>query len=552
VSGYALGLDLGTGSCRALIVDLADGTELADGVHAYRRGVIGDAGDAQLARQHPADHLEAIERATAAALARARAASRAFDPTRVRGIGVATTGSTPLPVDRDGTPLAFASAFAGDPNALAWLWKDHTAHAEATALTAAARELRPQYLVRCGGAYSSEWFWAKAWRCRRAAPAVFAAAESWVELCDWLPGVLCGDARPGSLRRSACAAGHKALYHRGWGGLPDEAFLRGLDPALAELRARLYQRVHGSEERAGGLCAEWAARLGLPQGTPVAVGAFDAHMGAVGAGVRPGRLVKIIGTSTCDVLVAPAGAAVPEIPGICGVADGSVLPGHEGIEAGQSAVGDILMWYVTGHAPARLGATVDERFAALERAAAALPPGGRGLLALDWHNGNRSVLVDPQLSGLLVGCTLDTTPEQIYRALVEATAFGARRIVEQIETGVGRIDDVVACGGLAAKSPLLLQIYADVLGRPIGLARSEQTSALGAALFGAVAAGCFADVPAAQAALCGQPCATFAPDPDRQRRYGALYRLYRDLHDAFGTRAWHGNLAHVMKELRAS
>lgn len=542
---YTLGLDFGTNSVRGLVVRCADGAEVGTHVHGYahgEQGVILDAREPELARQHPADYLDGAAQAVRGALAQARDADPEFSPERVAGLGADTTGSTPLPVDAEGNALAGHPRFAANPHALAWLWKDHTATAEAAALTEAAARAHPEYLAKCGGIYSSEWFWAKIWRCAVAAPEVVEAAATWIEIADWIPAVMCGTAaRP---VRGVCAAGHKAMHHPGWGGYPDARFLAGLHPLLGKVRASLDgAEVTTVDRRAGGLSAEWADRLGLRPGTPVAVGAFDAHLGAVGSGVAPGTLVKILGTSTCDITVAPLAAELPDVPGICGIVPGSVLPGFYGLEAGQSAVGDIFNWFVQALKPAGLGH--DD----LSRAAAALRPGASGLLALDWNNGNRTVLVDQRLTGLLLGQTLHTQPAEIYRALIEATAFGARVIIERFgEYGVS-VDQVVNCGGIAEKSPLVMQIYADVMDRPMKVSRSAQTCALGAAMAGAVAAGVHRDFDAARAAMTGVKDRVFTPDPAAAEVYARLHRLYRDLHDAFGTRAWQGSLGHVMKEL---
>lgn len=553
---YALGLDYGTNSCRALIIDLADGREVATHTFDYPGGTLGillDPADPHVARQHPADYLAGLEAIITGAIATARATEPGFTPAQIIGIGLDTTGSTILPVDRDGTPLALHPGFADNLAAHTWLWKDHTAHAEAAAITETARAMRPDYLARCGGTYSSEWFWAKIWRCKNAAPEVYAAAHSWVELCDWLPAVLTGNTRPDRLLRSVCAAGHKAMFNEAWGGLPDKEFLGSLDPALADLRDRLYDRAWTSDVRAGGLSAEWARKTGLNPDTAVAVGAFDAHMGAVGAGVGEGRLVKILGTSTCDIMVSPVDRALEDIPGVCGIVEGSVLRGHYGIEAGQSAVGDIFLWFVHNLAPERYGSTPGERYATLEREAARLAPGETGLLALDWNNGNRTILVDQRLSGLLVGQTLHTQPHEIYRTLIEATAFGALRIIERLEEYGVAVREVINCGGLAEKNGLLMQLYADITGRPMKVARSSQTCALGAALFGAVAAGAerggYAGMDAAQDAACGLGDTVYEPDAAAHAVYRRLYALYVTLHDAFGTRQGATDLHHVMKEL---
>lgn len=553
MSRYAIGLDYGTNSCRSLLVDLDTGEELGSVVFPYPSGELGiltDPSDPNVARQHPQDYLDGMVAIITGAIAQAAAARPGFDADEVIGIGVDTTGSTPIPVDAEGTPLALTPAFADNLNAHVWLWKDHTAHAEAAAITEIAARMRPQYLAKCGGIYSSEWWWSKIWRCLKVDPEVFSAAHSWVEHCDWLPAVLTGNTRPDRIKRGVCSAGHKAMYAREWGGLPDAEFLAALDPALAELRGRLYDEAFPSDTPAGTLTEEWAARLGLKAGIPVAVGAFDAHMGAVGAGVQPGTLVKILGTSTCDITVLPNTADLGDVPGVCGVVDGSVLPGHYGIEAGQSAVGDIFLWFVNHLVPDSYGATAGEKFAEMERRLSRLKPGATGLLALDWNNGNRTILVDVCLTGLILGQTLHTEAHEIYRALIEATAFGALTIIRRMEEHGITIDRVVNTGGLSIKNATLMQIYADILGRPLQVAASEQTCALGAALFGAVCGGSVSlgDV---QRNCCRMRDVEYRPIPENEAVYREIYALYRKLHDAFGVADWQGSVSHVMKDLIA-
>jgi len=547
---YTIGLDFGTNSVRALIVDVGSGEEIATAVHDYIRGdhgVITDPSNPHVARQHPADYHDGLRGCVREALGVA-GSRRGFEPDRVIGIGVDTTGSTPLPVDEAGTPLCLRPEFDGNLSALAWLWKDHSGMAEAETITAAAAELRPHYLKRCGGTYSSEWFFSKILHCLNADPTVFDAAHSWVEFCDYIPALLVGDLRPDRIRRGVCAAGHKAMYAADWGGLPDAEFLGALDPKLGKLRPRLYEKADAANVRAGGLCDEWAAALGLRPGIAVAVGAFDAHMGGVGAGVCLGTLVKIIGTSSCDITVASRDSAAGDIPGVCGIVDGSVLPGYWGVEAGQSAVGDIFNWFVTQVCGG--DASLHTR---LTSEAGELQPGQSGLLALDWNNGNRTVLVDARLTGLLLGQTLHTTQAEIYRALIEATAFGSHTIQNRMrEYGVA-VDRVVACGGIAEKNPLLMQIYADVDGQPISVTSSAQTCALGAAIFGAVAAGPFeggyATTEEAQQRMASGVARTYAPDPGRQAAYARLYGLYKRLHDSFGLAGHSESLFDVMKQL---
>jgi L-ribulokinase len=551
----SLGLDFGTNSVRALLADVSGGGETAAVVCEYETGqggVILDPRDPNLARQNPAEYLKSMETVVRDLLAEARRADMSFAPLDIIGLGVDTTGSTPLPVDRTGTPLGFSPGFRDNPNAQAWLWKDHTAHEEAAVITELAAKVHPEYLAKCGGTYSSEWFFSKILHCLRRDRRVFDAAYSWVECADYIPGLLTGITDPLQMKRSRCAAGHKAMFNENWDGLPSREFLNRLDPKLGELRVRLYRKTFTSDERTGTLSPEWAQRLGLPEGIPVAVGAFDAHLGAVGAGVAPGKLVKIIGTSTCDITVWPNTEPLADIPGLCGIVDGSVLPGYFGLEAGQSAVGDIFNWFVSYIQP---GGQKKGSHEALSAAAAKLSPGQSGLLALDWNHGNRTVLVDQRLTGLLLGQTLLTTPEEIYRALIEATAFGALTIINRFEEYGVAVSEIINCGGIAEKNPLIMQVYADVTGREMKIARSAQTCALGAAIAGAVVAGAdregYDTYAAAQAAMCGTEVKTFRPDPKNHRVYLELYRLYAQLHDAFGTKQWAGNMSNVMKDLLA-
>ncbi len=544
---YVIGLDYGTNSVRTLIVNAANGKEVATAVWGYEHGEAGVilSRDPNLARQHPTDYVKGAEVTIKKALADAKKNVRGFKPEHVIGIGVDTTGSTPLPVDKNGTPLAFDLRFARNPAAMAWLWKDHTGVAEAAEITALAKRMRPQYLAKCGGTYSSEWFFSKILHCLRTSPEVFDAAYTWVECADWVPAMLTGTEAPDKLTAGVCAAGHKAMYNDDWGGYPDAEFLGALDPKLGELRSRLRPKAFSIDKSVGKLTAEWAARTGLPAGLPVAVGAFDAHLGGVGSGIAPGTLVKIIGTSTCDMMVVPVGQPLADVPGLCGIVNGSILPGYYGLEAGQSAVGDIFNWWVNYIQP--MGRKLSHK--ALDDAARKIKPGESGLLALDWNNGNRTILVDQRLTGLLVGQTLYTTPAEVYRALIEATAFGALTIINRFEEYGVKVDQIVNCGGIADKSPITMQIYADVTGRPMKISRSGQTCALGAAVAGAVVGGAYPDYASAQRAMTGLKPRVFKPNPKAHETYKELYTLYRKLHDAFGTIEWTGNLHDVMKQL---
>ncbi len=545
---FSLGIDFGTNSVRALVVRCADGMEFGAAVANYpsgKQGVIIDSRDHHVARQHPGDLLSCMERCVKEALGLA-ARRKGFRSSLIVGIGVDTTGSSPIPVDASNRALGLLPKWKKNPDAQCWLWKDHTSWQEAARITELAAKHRPEYIAKCGNTYSSEWFWSKIWRCLKTAPDVFEAAYSWVEMCDWIPSVLCGVEDPLKIKRGICAAGHKALYCDEWGGLPDKKFLSLLSPKLAQLRDRLYDKAHDANTTAGQLSSAWAAKLGLPAGIPVAIGEMDVHYGAIGSGIREGTLVKVIGTSTCDCAVVPVSKKVKDIPGICGIVKGAILPGYFGIEAGQSAVGDIFKWWIESVCEGS-----DALYASLAKEAAKLEPGGSGLLALDWNNGNRTVLVDPMLSGLLLGTTLHTTKAEIYRALIEATAFGARTIIERIEAYGVPVKRIVCAGGIAEKNPLLMQIYADVTGRTMLVAGSSQACALGAAVSAAVLAGVFKDFPAAQKAMTSLKDIEYKPRPAARKTYNRLFALYQNLHDSFGGVNRKADLSGVMKELLA-
>lgn len=543
---YTLGLDYGTNSVRCLIVRCKDGKEFGSFVVNYpsgKQGILLDAKDHNLARQNPADHLLGLEKSVKGALALARK-QRGFDASKIVGIGVDTTGSSPLPVDEKNQPLALSKKWARNLNAQCWLWKDHTSWREAEAITELAAKHRPQYLAKCGNTYSSEWFWSKLWHCCKTDPKVFDSAYSWVELCDWIPSVLAGVSDPLKIKRGVCAAGHKAMYCDEWQGLPDKEFLSLLDPKLAALRDRLFDKAWDAMEPSGLLCTAWAKKLGLPAGIPIAIGEMDVHYGAIGCGVKEGTIVKVIGTSSCDCGVVSAEKTVPDIPGICGIVKGAILPGFYGIEAGQSAVGDIYKWWVEtvcggdGSLHRELAAEVSKK-----------KPGQIGLLALDWNNGNRSILVNPMLSGLLLGTTLHTSKAEIYRALIEGTAFGARAIIERIREYGVPIERIVCAGGIARKDPMLMQIYADVTGCEMLIAGSSQACALGAAMSAAVLAGIHKDFQTAQRAMTFLERKSYRPIPANRALYDKLYRLYRKLHDSFGGLDKNADLSAVMREL---
>lgn len=545
---FALGIDFGTNSARALLLNVSTGEEVGSAVCGYpggEEGILLSSNEPHLARQHPGDYLTAIKETVSTVVQNARV--KGVNPENIIGIGVDTTGSTPLPVDENMTALGVIKEFKYNLNAQAWLWKDHTASEEAREITDLAKKIRPEYLAKCGGAYSSEWFFSKILHCLRVDPDVFRAAYSWLELSDYIPAVLAGIQKTDQVKRNLCAAGHKAMYNRAWGGLPDADFLTELDPNLGRLRTRLYDSAYPSDTVAGYLSAAWSESLGLPEGIPVAVGALDAHLGAVGSGIDEGILVKIMGTSTCDIMVHPRDKKLADIPGVSGIADDSVIPGYYGIEAGQSAVGDIFNWFVSR--------VLNEKDAhrQLSEKAAKLKAGQNGLLALDWNNGNRNVLTDPNLSGLLVGQTLHTSSAEIYRALIEGTAFGARRIIEQIENYDVKIHKFINCGGIAEKNPLVMDIYANVMNRPMEIAGSPETVALGAAIMGAAAAfkntGQRHSVREIQKRVCRVKDTVYHPRPAEAKTYEEMYRLYIDLHDAFGIKGQERPMYHIMKKL---
>lgn len=533
-TAYVIGVDFGTDSCRCVVADAHTGQEQASAVATFARWAAGRYCDPvrRIFRQHPQDHLDALGESIRAALAQLPAPVRAG----VRGLSIATTGSTSVAVDASGCPLALRPEFADEPNAMFVMWKDHSATLEAEQITAAARTWGGvDYTRTVGGVYSAEWYWANLLWVFRHDARVRAATASWVEHCDWLPAELTGTTAPGQLRRSRCAAGHKAMWNAQHGGLPAQAFLSHVDPLLDGVRARLYEDTWTAETPIGTLTPAWAERLGLPAGVVVGVGAFDAHMGAVGAGIRAHTLVKIMGTSTCDIVLAPT-AALGErvVDGICGQVDGSVMAGSIGLEAGQSAVGDAFAWFARvlewplppGPERETLRAQLLPR---LEQAAALEPPGAHGVAAIDWLNGRRTPYADQTLHGALFGLSLGSTAPQLYRALVEATAFGARAIVDRFSDAGVHIDEVLAIGGVARKSPLLMQIQADVLQRPIRVARSDQAVALGAAMCAAVACGLHADIPSAQRAMaCGFDL-VYTPRPAEAAQYRALFQRYRAL-----------------------
>jgi L-ribulokinase len=543
---YVLGIDFGTDSVRTVVVDAENGREGGSSVFYYPRWREGRYCDpaANQFRQHPLDYMEGLEQSVREALALAPAGAAG----QVAGIAVDTTGSTPVAVDKTGTPLALLPGFEEDPDAMFILWKDHTSIKEAAEINELCAKWDIDYSMYEGGVYSSEWFWAKILRTLRANEAVRRAAYSWVEHCDWIPFLLTGGADVHRMKRSRCAAGHKALWHEDFGGLPPNEFFVALDPLLDGLVGRLYQETYTSDFPAGYLSKEWAQKLGLTTNVVVSVGAFDAHMGAVGGQIEPYYLSKVMGTSTCDMLVAPMdGGEEKLVAGICGQVDGSVIPGMLGLEAGQSAFGDVYAWFknvlawtleevvgksrlLDGDLKQQLIEEAAERIIPeLTAAAEKIPPGASGIVALDWLNGRRTPDANQVLKGAVFGLSLGSDAPRIFRALVEATCFGARKIVDRFQDEGVPIKGVIGLGGVAKKSPFVMQTMADVLNRPIKIARSEQTCALGAAMFAAAAAGIYQNVSDAMEKMGSGFDAEYHPNAERAAVYEKIYQEYCEL-----------------------
>jgi L-ribulokinase len=541
---YVIGLDYGTDSVRCVVVDAADGEQQSSSVFHYPRWKAGQYCNPSINqfRQHPLDYLEGLEASVKDALSLCGKGVAE----KVVGLSVDTTGSTPVAVDSNGSPLSMLPEFANNPNAMFVLWKDHTAIHEAEEINHLARTWGGADFTKYeGGIYSSEWFWAKVLHLMRADEAVRKAAFSWVEHCDWIPALLTGQTNPLSIKRSRCAAGHKAMWHEDFGGLPDEAFLENLDPLLSGLRNRLYKETQTADMPIGTLSEEWAERLGLPASAVVGTGTFDAHAGAVGGEIEPYTLSKVMGTSTCDMLVAPdKNAQTKLVRGICGQVDGSIIPGMLGLEAGQSAFGDIYAWFknmiLSPAADEIQGSSIidqitkdalieqlsERMLSKLTDEASKIPIGKTGLLSVDWMNGRRTPDANQALRGAILGLNLGSNAAGIFRSLVEATCFGSKRIVDRFMDEGIEIRQVVALGGVAKKSPFVMQMMADVLNMPIKVAYSEQTPALGAAMFAATASGIYQKVELAQKAMGSGFDRTYEPAPENVAKYHALYQKY--------------------------
>lgn len=542
---YTIGMDFGSDSVRALIVNTTTGEEMATAVHYYARWKQGKYCEPSKNkfRQHPLDYIEGIESTIKSVV------SQVGDDVvkNIVGIGVDTTGSTPVAVDKTGTPLALLKGFEENPNAMFVLWKDHTGIKEADEINALCKKWDIDYSQYEGGVYSSEWFWSKILHVSRADKSVLDNAYSWVEHCDWVPFLLTGGNDVNQMKRSRCAAGHKALWHESFGGLPPNDFFVALDPVLDGLTERLYKETYTSNISAGTLSQEWAERLGLSTSVVVAVGAFDCHMGAVGVNIEPYYLTKVMGTSTCDILVTPLQENEHLVKGICGQVDGSVIPNMLGLEAGQSAFGDIYAWYerliswpiielignsnlINEDVKARL---VEESIAnilpKLSEAAAKEPIGASGELALDWMNGRRTPDANQNLKGVISGINLGSTSPKVFRALVEASCFGAKKIADRFISEGIPVKGVIALGGIAKKSSLVMQIMADVLNAPIKVAKSEQACALGASIFGAVAAGIHQDTETAMDAMASPFEKVYEPIKENAEAYKEVYNNYSEL-----------------------
>jgi L-ribulokinase len=541
-----IGLDYGTDSCRAVIIDADDGHELSSSVKYYPRwakGMYCDPSKNQY-RQHPLDYIETLESAVKEALAAAPEGMASM----VVGMAFDTTGSTPTLTDADGTPLAMLPEYADNPNAMFVLWKDHTSVNEAAEINRLSKVWPCNYIAYEGGIYSSEWVVAKMAHVLREDADIRAKAYAWIEHCDWMPALLCGRTKPEEVMRSRCAAGHKALWNESWGGYPPNEIFTSIEPLLDGFRNHIDNRTYTTDTTVGHLCSEWAERLGLSSDVAVAVGAFDCHIGAVGAEIRQGSFVRVIGTSTCDIMVASYEEMGDKlIPGICGQVDGSVMAGLVGLEAGQSGFGDIYAWFRrllswplenvladsalldAATKEAVIKETSERIIPFLSEEAAKLPAGAAGTLAVDWMNGRRTPDANQLVKGSITGLTLGSTAPLIFRALVEATAYGSKAIIDRfLENGI-EIKEVIGIGGISLKSPFVMQTLADVLGMPIKVARSEQACAFGAAMFAAVAAGIYERIEDAQSAMGQGFACEYYPDAANHKIYRELYGKYQAL-----------------------
>lgn len=541
-NGYVIGLDFGTDSVRAVLVNAMTGKCICSDVHFYARWKQGNYCNASLNqfRQHPSDHIEGIEKTILAVVQ-----NSTIDADEIKGICIDTTGSSPIAVDQNGRALCFTNGFEENPNAMVILWKDHTAIKEAEEINQVATTWGGEdYTKFEGGVYSSEWFWAKILHVSRVDEAVRNAAHSWMEHCDYLTYLLVGSPPLASFKRSRCAAGHKAMWHESWGGLPSDDFLTLLDPTFPELKQNLFEQTYTSNEVAGHLSEEWAAKLGLSQDVVVSVGTFDAHAGAVGAEVKENTLVRVMGTSTCDIIVSNNPSLQTQtVHGICGQVDGSVIPGMVGLEAGQSAFGDVLAWFrdllswpldQLAKDNSKLSAKEVEDaknkiIPELTSQAEEIPISESMPLALDWINGRRTPDANQSLKTAIVNLSLGSNAAHIFKALVESICFGSKMIVDRFEEEGIAIESVVGIGGVAKKSPFVMQTLADVLGMPIQIAKSDQAPALGAAMYAATAAGFYDKVEDAIKAMGNGFEKTYQPNFEKHQAYFKHYEKYKVL-----------------------
>ncbi len=541
---YVIGIDYGSDSVRSVIVDTKDGKEISSSVHYYSRWSKGLYCDPlnNMFRQHPLDYIEGLENTILDCIRKAPSGIAKS----IVAISVDTTGSTPVAVDNDGRPLALKKEFSENPNAMFVLWKDHTAVKEAEEINSVAKSWGGiDFTKYAGGIYSPEWYWAKMLHILRVDEKVRENAYSWVEHCDWIPALLADNTDPVHMKRSRCAAGHKAMWHNEFNGLPSEEFLTKTDPLLSGIRKRLFTNTYTSDEVFGTLSKEWSKRLGLSTDVVIGVGAFDAHMGAVGGGIEPYMLCKIIGTSTCDILIAPneeLGSKL--IKGICGQVDGSVIPGMLGMEAGQSAFGDVYAWYrnllqwpLDYYAKVNKNDSFNKVLADISNSiiqhvskeASHLPVGESGIVAIDWFNGRRTPDANHLLKGAIVGLNLGSDAPRVFKALVETTAFGAKRIVERFEDEGVPIKGVIALGGVAKKDAYVMQTLSDILRMNIKIAASDQTCALGAAMFAARAAGVYNSIEEAQSKMSSGFEKEYFPNIDISDKYEEMYQRYNKI-----------------------
>jgi L-ribulokinase len=545
---FTLGLDYGTNSVRALVVNTKNGKITGSGVFNYpngRMGILMSEEKNHLARQNPSDYIDGFVYSSRFAIYRARKSS-CFKNDKITGIGISTTGSSVLPTNVKGVPLAMLPRYSSNLSASVWLWKDHTSFFEAGKITTLINKMQLPYLDECGGIYSPEWFWAKILNCAYVAPTIFRESFSWIEICDFIPAYVSTNFLPNKVRHSICAAGHKAMFNNKWNGLPSEAFLTRLLPELKQLRNRLYKEVFSSDNIAGYLSEYFAIKIGINSGIPITIGAFDIHHGAIGMGVAKNTLVKTVGTSTCDIMISKLDKPLSNVKGICGMIKGSVIPNMVGIESGQSAVGDILNWFVKNF---YLHKSSNEAHNDLSKLAKKLFPGESGLIGLDWNNGNRTILSDHLLTGVILGQTLHTSSKDIYRALIESTGFGALAIINHIKKHSMSINKIICSGGIAYKNSLMMQIYSDIFNCPIQVSVEEQSCALGSSIFASVISNNYNKVTDAQSYMVKKSYVTYFPIPKFVRIYNRLNALYLQLHDNFCNLKHSHDLSFIMKNL---